>query len=246
MNKLLLCFSLLIFVSGCNAPQAADNASEGKEKVPVEEAGEATDATIEAEKIDTDTSLTPEDTMTFNQNALPQAGDKVATMETTQGTIKIRLFADKTPKTVENFVGLAEKGYYDGIIFHRVIKDFMVQGGDPTGTGRGGESFWGGKFEDEPVKELSNLRGSISMANAGKDTNGSQFFINQKDNTFLDGYENGKLKDCGMPRVSCHTVFGQVIEGLDIVDGIAGVETNPADKPLEDVKIVSVKIETQE
>lgn len=170
--------------------------------------------------------------MTFDQTALPQAGEKIAVMETTEGTIKMRLFADKTPKTVENFIGLAEKGYYNGIIFHRVIKDFMIQGGDPTGTGMGGESLFGGSFEDEFVPELKNVRGALSMANAGPNTNGSQFFIvhSMAGAPWLDGL---------------HTVFGQVYEGMEVVDKIASVETNPREKPLQDIVIQSIIISNQ-
>ena len=107
------------------------------------------------------------------------AGEVLVEMKTTMGSLKIKLFPEQAPKTVENFLGHAKSGYYNGIIFHRVIKDFMIQGGDPTGTGMGGESIWGGSFEDEFHPDLFNLRGALSMANAGPGTNGSQFFIVQ-------------------------------------------------------------------
>lgn len=172
----------------------------------------------------------------FDQTAMPEAGDQIAIIETNKGTIKIRLFPIKVPKTVENFVGLIEKDYYNGIIFHRVIPNFMIQGGDPTGTGAGGESLWGGKFEDEPNEKLSNIPGSIAMANAGPNTNGSQFFINQGNNDFLD---------CHNPASpSCHTVFGQVFEGIDVVNAIINVETGAADKPVEDVIMEKVTVST--
>ena len=106
-------------------------------------------------------------------------GEVLVEMNTTMGSIKIKLFPEQAPKTVENFLGHAKSGYYNGIIFHRVIPNFMVQGGDPTGTGMGGESIWGGSFEDEFSPELLNIRGALSMANAGPGTNGSQFFIVQ-------------------------------------------------------------------
>ena len=109
----------------------------------------------------------------------PKAGEQVAVLDTSMGTIKIRLFPEEAPKTVENFTGLIEKGYYDGLTFHRVIDDFMIQGGDPNGDGTGGESIWGEPFEDEFSETLVNLRGSLAMANSGANTNGSQFFINQ-------------------------------------------------------------------
>ena len=172
---------------------------------------------------------------TFDQTAMPEAGEQVVNMETSMGTIKIKLFPTRAPKTVENFMGLIEKDYYNGIIFHRVIPNFMIQGGDPTGTGTAGESLWGGKFEDEPNKELSNMPGSIAMANAGPNTNGSQFFINQANNDFLD---------CHNPASpSCHTVFGQVFEGMDIVEKIINTETGPGDKPTEDVVMKKVTME---
>lgn len=172
----------------------------------------------------------------FDQTAAPVAGDQIAVLETTMGTIKIKLFPKKVPKTVENFVGLIEKGYYDGIIFHRVIPDFMIQGGDPTGTGMGGESLWGGKFEDEPNKDLSNISGSIAMANAGPDTNGSQFFINKGNNDFLDCHNTSTP--------SCHTVFGQVFEGQDVVDKIVNAEQDGSDKPIEEISMKKVTVET--
>ncbi len=127
--------------------------------------------------------------MNFSQTAMPEKDELTVVMKTTMGDIKIRMFPEQAPKTVENFVTHARNGYYDGIIFHRVIKDFMIQGGDPTGTGRGGESIWGGSFADEFTSELMNIRGSLSMANAGRNTNGSQFFIVQaKDGTpWLNG-----------------------------------------------------------
>lgn len=153
----------------------------------------------------------------------------VAVIQTNMGTIELELFADKTPKTVENFVGLANKGYYNGVIFHRVIDNFMIQGGDPTGTGRGGQSFWGGKFEDEIVPELKhNSEGILSMANAGPNTNGSQFFITLKETPWLDGR---------------HTVFGKVIKGMDVVKAIGKVQTNQQDRPLKDVVMEKVTIE---
>ena len=156
----------------------------------------------------------------------------VAVINTNMGTIEIELFADKTPKTVENFVGLANKGFYDGIIFHRVIADFMLQGGDPTGTGRGGESLWGKSFEDEFVSELRHdVPGILSMANSGPNTNGSQFFITLVPTPWLDGK---------------HTIFGKVINGMNVVDDIGKVKTGPGDKPVEDVIMINVKIEQRD
>jgi cyclophilin family peptidyl-prolyl cis-trans isomerase len=157
----------------------------------------------------------------------------VAIMETNMGVIELQLFADQTPKTVENFVGLADSGYYNGVTFHRVIPNFMIQGGDPTGTGRGGQSIWGKKFEDEIVPSLVFEKpGILAMANSGPNTNGSQFFITVAPTAWLDGN---------------HTIFGQVIEGMDVVYAISKVPTSkPGDKPLEPVVMESVTIETRE
>ena len=154
----------------------------------------------------------------------------VAVIKTNMGTIEIELFEKQTPRTVGNFVGLANKGYYNGIIFHRVIENFMIQGGDPTGTGRDGESFYGKKFEDEIVASLKHdVPGILSMANAGPNTNGSQFFITLVPTPWLDGK---------------HTVFGKVISGMDVVQAIGKVATSkPGDKPLKDVVMEKVTIE---
>lgn len=119
----------------------------------------------------------------------PAKGEEVAVFTTSMGTIRMRLFPDAAPKTVENFKGLIQKGYYDGLTFHRVIQDFMVQTGDPKGDGTGGESMWGKPFEDEFNKNLLNLRGSVAMANSGKDTNGSQFFVNQAGPSSFSGWD---------------------------------------------------------
>ncbi|KZE36509.1 peptidylprolyl isomerase [Bhargavaea cecembensis] len=181
--------------------------------------------------------------------------EALAIIHTNHGPIKVKLFPEQAPKTVENFLTHAENGYYDGIIFHRIIPDFMIQGGDPTGTGMGGESIYGSTFEDEFSPELFNLRGALSMANAGPGTNGSQFFIVQAKN--VPSQMLGQLEGAGFPKEIIeayaekggtpwldqrHTVFGQVVEGLDVVDEIAGVKTGAQDKPVEDVVIQSIEI----
>ena len=183
------------------------------------------------------------------------ANEKLVTMKTTMGDIKLKLFPDLAPKTVENFLGLAAKGYYDGIIFHRVIPDFMIQGGDPTGTGMGGESLWGEEFNDEFSKQAFNLNGALSMANAGPNTNGSQFFIvsntevPQNMLTKLEGagYEKEVIdayaKNGGTPWLDFrHTVFGHVIEGMDVVYDIQNVKRGAQDKPVNGVRIESIEI----
>ena len=166
---------------------------------------------------------------TLQMTELTKDTTTIAVIQTNMGTIEIELFADKAVKTVQNFVGLAEKKYYDGIIFHRVINDFMIQGGDPTGTGSGGESIWGKSFEDEVKTGLKHSSdGILSMANAGPNTNGSQFFITLKATPWLDGK---------------HTVFGKVISGMDVVKAIGKVKTNQNDRPLTDVVMQTVTIE---
>ena len=243
------------------------------------------------------------------QMETPEDDDTIAVMHTNMGDIAIRLFPEAAPKTVENFTTHAKNGYYDGLTFHRVINDFMIQGGDPKGDGTGGESIWGGKFEDEFNAKLMNLTGSISMANSGANTNGSQFFINQGGpsgktasqlksqwsyttlynqmvsqyaqyvqaygdsfqsmypdvDAFIDA--NGGISpdsrlvpaevwelyakhggnihlDGAWRAAGGHTVFGQVFEGMDVVDAIAAVKTGTNDKPVADVIIETIDITT--
>lgn len=194
------------------------------------------------------------------QTELPKTGDTVAVMNTNMGTIKIKLFPEEAPKTVENFTTHAKSGYYNGLIFHRVIKDFMIQGGDPLGTGTGGESIWGHAFQDEFSAKLHNLRGALSMANAGPNTNGSQFFVVQAEKVSDDMMEQLEAApeeafptDCvkdyaalgGTPWLDYkHSVFGQVFEGMEVVDAIAGVKTDFfQNKPINDVIIENIAIE---
>ncbi|MGN7178941.1 peptidylprolyl isomerase [Cytobacillus sp. SAFR-174] len=183
-----------------------------------------------------------------------QGNERLVEMQTSKGNIKIKLFPDQAPKAVENFIKHSEDGYYDGLIFHRVIQDFMIQGGDPEGTGMGGESIYGKAFEDEFSNELYNIRGALSMANSGPNTNGSQFFIVQ--NTTLDPSLKEQMEKAGYPEEiikayekggtpwldNKHTVFGQVVEGMDVVDSIAAVETAEQDKPAEDVVIEKIEV----
>lgn len=230
------------------------------------------------------------------QTEKPAEGETVAIMHTSMGDISIRFFPEAAPKAVENFLTHAKNGYYNGLTFHRIIDDFMIQGGDPEGTGTGGESIWGKSFEDEFDKKLMNLRGSLSMANSGVNTNGSQFFINQAKpdgktaaelkktydyDTIIQSYctqygmtaaaveaalkqqggispdsrlvpdevwevyaqNGGNIHLDGAWRESGgHTVFGQVYDGMDVVDAIAGVETDSNGLPSEAVTIRTIEV----
>jgi peptidylprolyl isomerase len=152
------------------------------------------------------------------------ADQHIVVLETNQGNIELQLMPEIAPKTVENFTTHIKNGYYDGLIFHRVIKGFMIQGGDPTGTGRGGESIWGHPFEDEVTPAVKfDTKGILAMANAGANTNGSQFFIT----TAPTGWLNMR-----------HTIFGEVISGYDVVEKIENTQTKAGDTPVEEQKIL--------
>ena len=206
------------------------------------------------------------------QLADPDEGDLISIIHTNFGEIHLRLFPDMAPLAVENFVTHAQDGYYDGVIFHRVIDGFMIQGGDPEGTGTGGESIWGMPFGDEFTTDLRHFRGALSMANSGANTNGSQFFIVQAEQINplnlaalehrLDNQDELSpwgglyfrdifpvsliefyLEHGGTPHLDFgHTVFGQVFIGMDVVDAIAATETGEADRPVEDVIIERIEI----
>ncbi len=212
MKKILILLTIAIFTVSCSKKEDnGDKMVEGSQNT-------STQTNLDTNK---------KENMSFIQTRELQKWDVVAIMKTTNGTIKLRLFTDLVPVTTTNFIGLAKKWYYDDVTFHRVIKDFMIQWGDPDGTGRGGESIYGENFEDEFNLDLRNIAYSISMANAGPNTNGSQFFINQVDNNFLDNK---------------HSVFGQVVEWEDNVDKIAKTKTWANDKPEKDIKIISIEI----
>lgn len=219
------------------------------------------------------------------QAKLPEAGEEIAVITASAGVVKMRLYPEEAPKAVENFKTLAKNGYYDGLLFHRVIDGFMVQTGDPKGDSTGGESCWGEPFEDEISAKLHYYRGAVAMANAGPNTNGSQFFIvqekparedalkslqNARDNneeelgvtltdgeyyTFsqlfpdavLDYYrENGGAAELEYVFGNPYTIFGQIFEGMDVIDTIAAAKTDEKDKPLEDITIESIAFESYE
>ena len=193
----------------------------------------------------------------FPQVDIEAVEGPIATIKTNHGDMRIKLFPEHAPKTVANFIALSKDGYYDGVIFHRIIKDFMIQGGDPTGTGMGGESIYGQSFEDEFSEELYNVRGALSMANAGPNTNGSQFFIVQNQHLPYSKKEIARggwpepiaeiyAEKGGTPHLDRrHTVFGQLADeaSYKVLDAIAGVETGAMDKPVEDVVIETIEIE---
>ncbi|MHB8129853.1 MAG: peptidylprolyl isomerase, partial [Mobilitalea sp.] len=175
------------------------------------------------------------------------------------GSINVRFFENAAPKAVENFITLAKEGYYDGLTFHRIIEDFMLQGGDPTGTGSGGESIWGESFKDEFSNDLQPYRGALCMANSGPDTNGSQFFLVQASNTYnediLDQIEDKydtKFDDKarvvygtigGTPWLfKMHTVFGQIYKGLDVLDLVAKIEKTDAEMGVPATEVIIEKI----
>ena len=192
--------------------------------------------------------------MAFPQLNLANEKGPKAVIKTNRGEITVQLFPELAPKTVKNFIELAKKGYYDGVIFHRVIPDFMIQGGDPTGTGMGGESIYGESFEDEFSRELFNLRGALSMANSGPNTNGSQYFIVNNEN--VPANMLGQLEGAGFPAEIIeaykkggtpwldfrHTVFGHVVDGMNTVDEIANAQRGPQDRPVHDVVIETIEI----
>lgn len=211
----------------------------------------------EDSKVSTDYAAAAE-----KQMAMPEKGDTIAVLHIKNyGDVKAKFFEDVAPKAVENFVTHAKEGYYNGVTFHRVINEFMIQGGDPEGTGMGGESIWGEDFEEELSPELVPYRGSLCMASRGLENSpslGSQFFITQANyNTKMESYmqaggypaellEQYKKYGGYLSLYAEYTIFGQVFEGMEVVDRIVAVETDMNDKPVEDVVIESIEIREME
>lgn len=320
MKKILTIFltlAVMLTAAACGAKEGAENSSAPSSSAPEESS--AGSSLPEPGPVPTEVGEKGKALMEQMTTALEGTGDyadnPVASIETSEGIIRVRLFPEEAPKAVENFITHAKEGYYDGLSFHRVINDFMLQGGDPNGTGTGGESIWGGTFEDEFSPVLRNFRGALSMANSGPNTNGSQFFIVQRRDALsgmdessyllnlymndqisaaqqeisemvsggkteeeinarieeLNGELDGKYA-AGVPQEyadqrlpalkkyaevggtphldDVHTVFGYVIEGMDVVDKIAALDTgetdqagNPAGKTSKPVTIVKVTVE---
>ena len=254
MKKIILLLIVIFSLVSCsnkNLDSIEETKVETKEETKVE--------TKEENK--QETKETQGDKMGLNQIEGFREGNIKAKMTTNMGEMEIILFPNVAPKAVENFVTKAKEGYYEGVTFHRVIKGFMIQGGDPLGTGTGGESIWGKPFEDEFDMNYRHFYGALSMANAGPSTNGSQFFIvTAKDNVSSDiiSQMNELGADGGYPEniVNAykelggayhldgkHTVFGQVVSGMDVAEKISQVDTNSSDKPLENVIINKIEIE---
>jgi peptidyl-prolyl cis-trans isomerase B (cyclophilin B) len=247
---------LLFSACGNNNEEAADEIDENLQNDPAGE--EEVDQENIDEPEEQDDELEDLEDLTYPQFEEDESNYPQAVLHTSMGEIELILFPEEAPLAVENFITLAEEGYYDEVIFHRVIENFMVQGGDPSGTGMGGDSAFGEPFEDEFDPSLGHFRGALSMANSGPDTNSSQFFIVQADESqvseemFQDsGFPEQRVEyyveEGGTPHLDFqHTVFGHVSEGMDVVDEIAAVETESADKPSEDVVIESVEIVDEE
>lgn len=280
MKKLFFALSLgiLIAFTGCGANNQPAEQSSEQTDLSSEQTSEQTDLSEEEAKLiskllQQGSEQTESDT-DYPQLDQPQAGEIVALISTNMGDIRVRFFPKYAPKAVENFATHAIKGYYDGVTFHRVINEFMIQGGDPEGTGMGGESIWGEPFEVEAVPNLKHIRGALCMAKTSEPISiGSQFYIVQNTklddqlldeiNEILDNMENEipnapgiKFKDLfpaplmeeyikngGYPSLdNNYTVFGQVYDGMDVVDKIAAVETDASDKPVNDVIINKIEV----
>lgn len=226
-HHFIICLGLIVSLGACGV-NLVQNVPSGDPASKTDKAGAdiggADSPDIKADKLDQEKPI-ESNQQTVDMTKL--AADSRVTMETSHGTIVLKLYPDKTPNTVKNFTELTGKDFYNGLTFHRVITGFMIQGGDPKGNGTGGPGY---RLGDEFVPGLSNVSGTISMANSGPDTNGSQFFISVADNSFLDGK---------------HTVFGEVIEGMSVIQKIASVETGAGDVPVEPVTMKKVTVNSE-
>ena len=287
----LLLVALSVLTSGCSTQQSGDSGTTQEQTTQQEQTSqENQEQTDSSSQEDTAAQEAAYEQLKekllaegegFPQLEMPEEGEEIAVITTNYGEIKIKFCPEQAPKAVENFISLAKEGYYDGITFHRVVNDFMIQGGDPMGTGAGGESIWGEDFDDELSPDLYHFRGAVAMANSGPNTNGSQFYIVQK-NAIEDGYfeymdqvietygdsellynattggmirfnyrDDAKEKYNelgGTPELDYgYTIFGQVFEGMDVVDAIAAVEVQDSgsgemSQPVEDVVMEKVEI----
>ena len=260
LSFMIICSMLLFVLTACKkSDDAANNAKNTSKNTTTKNITSST--TNNTSKEESKVSVDYEEAAK-KQMANPETGETVATIHIKNyGDVKVKFFEDVAPKAVENFVTHAREGYYDGVTFHRVINEFMIQGGDPLGNGTGGESIWGTEFEEELEPELVPYRGSLCMASRGLQNSpslGSQFFITQAnyDESMMSymkmyGYPSDLLeqyKTYGgyLSLYQQYTVFGQVYEGMEVVDKIAKVETDANDKPVEDVIIQSIDVTTAE
>lgn len=265
-------FTSLVMLSLTGCSTKAEENTEGKNQ-------ESTETPVEPEqKEPEEEAIAGAPVTAFSQFDLPIEGEEIAVITTNMGQMKVRFFPNEAPKAVENFKTHAKEGYYNNLIFHRVIDGFMIQGGDPLGNGTGGDSIWGTAFEDEFSLNLRNFRGALAMANSGENSNRSQFFINQSPvlneellrqvadlkakmgdavikqdkrtqeqiivNQLFSDEALQKYQEVGgnLSLDYVHTVFGQVFEGMEVVDAIAAVETGEDDRPVESVVIEKVEI----
>jgi len=255
MLKLILvsCLAASLMLAGCSKNEKSSSSEASSE------ASSSSSAASSSQSV----SLTPaeandridEDSINLIQFDEPEIGETIATIKTSYGDIVLKFFPEQAPKAVENFLTHSKNGYYNGLTFHRVIADFIIQSGDPEGDSTGGESIWGEPFENEYSTDLWHFRGALAMANAGPDTNGSQFYIMQASKVadesiqgMIDGNVPQKVIDKylevgGHPNLDGrYTIFGQVIEGMEVVDIIANVPVNAKYKPAEDVIVESITI----
>lgn len=269
MKRLMISLACLtiagaLLLAGCGKENASsEDSSSSKSSSSKSESSQTKEEAISS-AADYNKKNVDEKEITLIQFENPKPGSEIAVINTNMGTIKVMFFPDEAPKAVENFITHAKNGYYDGLKFHRIISDFMIQGGDPKGNGTGGQSIFTDEsgepvpFEDEFSLNLWNFRGALSMANSGPNTNGSQFFIVQANAKTLPADYLDQMKTVGFPSKvtdiyrqlggtpwldQAHTVFGMVIEGMDVVDEIAAVEVNSNGKPKEDVVIQSITFE---
>lgn len=259
---LLAALSISATISGCGASTENNNSSSSVETTDESNTTSTPETTDENDNSSSDTESTDavssdakKETTSKGadyQTQTPTKGDIIVTISYKDyGDVKIKMFPEEAPLAVENFTTHAKDGYYDNLTMHRIINDFMIQGGDPSGNGTGGESIWGKEFKNETVEYLNPIRGSLCMANAGADTNGSQFFIVQAksiDESALEPLSDIQKEmyntNGGCPWLTGgYTVFGQVFEGMDVVDAIAAVETGANDKPKKDVVIEHISVE---
>ena len=257
MKKRLLAIMLGLMMAFALAACGSSDSEESEQTEEVSEDSQAEDESTEMTIKEEYEKVEISEASEVDQMAEPQEGETIAIMEVEgYGNLCFKFFNSEAPLAVENFLTLAANGYYDGVTFHRVIDNFMIQGGDPTATGAGGESIWGQEFKNEYSDILLPLRGALCMANAGTDTNGSQFFVVQNKVASSDTYGDKQYSEekvamfdeyGGYPYLADdYTIFGQLYDGYDVLDKIAETETDSNDKPVEDVVISKITVKTAE